>query len=183
MTFAFHSPKKIVVGGDTVHAASAEVARMGAKGVLHASDPFLVGNVTARQLEKACEGAGITVEIFDDVQPDSRGIDAIAAGCAAKSHADRLGSMAILALGGVSALDTADVATVLATNDGALSDIAGTDRILVDGYPVIGIPSTAGTGGEATKVAVITDTENNVKIIVPSESEIEDLQEITFLAS
>lgn len=166
MTFAFHSPKKILVGGGTIQAAPAEVARMGAKGVLLVSDPFLVGNGTARRLEAACAAAGIAVEIFDDVQPDPRDIDTIAAGRAAKSLADRLGFVAIVALGGGSALDTAKVAAVLATNGGALSDIAGTDQILVDGYPVIAIPSTAGTGSEATKVAVITDTENDIKVLV-----------------
>lgn len=166
MTFAFHSPKKILIGGGTVQAVPAEVARLGAKGALLVSDPFLVRNGTAQQLKEACEANGMAVEIFDDVQPDPRDIDTIAAGCAARRLADRLGFVAIIALGGGSALDTAKVAAVLATNGGALSDIAGTDRILVDGYPVIAIPSTAGTGSEATKVAVITDTENDIKVLV-----------------
>jgi alcohol dehydrogenase class IV len=166
MTVAFHSPRKIIIDGGAIGSVPAEVARLGATCALLVADPFLVGNGTAPQLKQACEHIGITVNIFDQVHPDPRDVDVIAAGEAAKQLADRHGNVVVVGLGGGSALDTAKVAAVLATNNGGLAGIAGADRILRDGYPVIAIPSTAGTGSEATKVAVITDTRDNIKVLI-----------------
>ena len=70
----------------------------------------------------------------------------------------------VVALGGGSSLDTAKAVAVLALRDGPMRDYKVPYQIDT-GLPIIAIPTTAGTGSEATKVAVITDTETNEKML------------------
>ena len=72
----------------------------------------------------------------------------------------------VVAVGGGSVIDTAKVANLLAVKGGKLEDHMG--AYLLDKseqlLPSIFIPTTAGTGSEVTKVAVIADPDNDVKL-------------------
>ena len=75
----------------------------------------------------------------------------------------------VIGLGGGSALDTAKGIAAMAVNDGSLWDYtasgSGTGKTMsVKPLPMIAVPTTAGTGSEGNKTAVITDTERNEKI-------------------
>ena len=73
----------------------------------------------------------------------------------------------IVALGGGSCIDTAKAVSVLATNGGDISDYINNNRVASkNAIPLIAIPTTAGTGSEATDVTVITNTNNGVKMMV-----------------
>jgi alcohol dehydrogenase len=72
----------------------------------------------------------------------------------------------IVAVGGGSPIDAAKAISVLATNPEPLSQYAGYHKIPRAGVPLIAIPTTAGTGSEVTKVAVITDTDRDVKMML-----------------
>jgi len=70
----------------------------------------------------------------------------------------------IVALGGGSPIDTAKTVSVLATNDGTIGQYMGTDAVPEPGVGVIALPTTSGTGSEATRVVVIADSESKLKM-------------------
>src|SRR5690606_37214444 len=70
----------------------------------------------------------------------------------------------VVALGGGSSRDTAKAVAVLAEHGGIMRDYK-VPRQVDSGLPIIAIPTTAGTGSEATRVAVITDTETHEKML------------------
>ena len=70
----------------------------------------------------------------------------------------------VVALGGGSSLDTAKAVAVLAERDGPMRDYKVPHQIDT-GLPILAIPTTAGTGSEATRVAVITDTQTQEKML------------------
>ena len=72
----------------------------------------------------------------------------------------------VIGLGGGSPMDTAKVIAVAATNAGPIREFAGYHRIAKPGLPLVLIPTTAGTGSEVTKVAVITDIQRDVKMMM-----------------
>jgi alcohol dehydrogenase class IV len=71
----------------------------------------------------------------------------------------------LVAIGGGSAIDAAKAIAVMATNQGAIEDYQGVNKIPARGAPVVAIPTTAGTGSEATRVAIITDTVRDIKML------------------
>jgi len=73
----------------------------------------------------------------------------------------------IISLGGGSCIDTAKAVAVLATNGGYIGDYMGEEK-LATVLPIshIAIPTTAGTGSETTDVTIITNTSNNVKMMI-----------------
>ncbi|MGG1679408.1 iron-containing alcohol dehydrogenase [Neobacillus sp. NRS-1170] len=73
----------------------------------------------------------------------------------------------VISLGGGSCIDTAKAVAVLATNNGYIGDyMNGAMAADVAPVPHIAIPTTAGTGSEATDVTVITNTSNDVKMMI-----------------
>ncbi|MEX0681550.1 MAG: iron-containing alcohol dehydrogenase [Balneolales bacterium] len=73
----------------------------------------------------------------------------------------------IIGLGGGSCLDTAKAVAVLATNPGYIGDYINLKKLAKNNpLPLIAIPTTAGTGSEATDVTVITNTGNSVKMMI-----------------
>ena len=78
--------------------------------------------------------------------------------------AAELGADSIIALGGGSSLDCGKGINFLLTNGGKISDFRGYAKAKKPMLPMIGIPTTAGTGSEAQSYAVISDAETHVKM-------------------
>ncbi len=77
----------------------------------------------------------------------------------------------VVSLGGGSCIDTAKAIVVLATNGGYIGDYMGGKKMAQQSpVPHIAIPTTAGTGSEATDVTVITNTSNDVKMMIKQPS-------------
>lgn len=73
----------------------------------------------------------------------------------------------IVTVGGGSCLDTAKAVAVVATNGGYIGDyMKGNKLAHIDPIPLITIPTTAGTGSEVTNVTVITNTKENIKMMI-----------------
>jgi alcohol dehydrogenase class IV len=72
----------------------------------------------------------------------------------------------VIGIGGGSIMDQAKIGSALATNEGEAEDYVGADKIQNDGLPLILIPTTAGTGAEASKNAVFLGSKG--KLVVSS---------------
>lgn len=81
----------------------------------------------------------------------------------------------LIAVGGGSVLDVMKAIGLLAANSGEIADYAG-QTSLKNGPPyMIAVPTTAGTGSEATQFTIITDTKNDVKMLIGMKELMPDL--------
>ena len=71
----------------------------------------------------------------------------------------------LIALGGGSAIDSAKAIALLASHGGKMSDYKVPYQVTEISLPVVAIPTTAGTGSEATKVTVISDSATDEKML------------------
>ena len=157
-----HLPGDLIIGGGTSQALAEHVTRIGVTRPLVVSDAFLLEEGPAGPLVERLEGAGLEVAVFGDVQPDPTLDNVRGAVDALRAHeAD-----GVVAIGGGSPMDTAKAAAVALANEGDVRDYAGYHRVPGPGLPLVAVPTTAGTGSEVTRVAVITDTERDVKMMM-----------------
>src|SRR5687768_17375496 len=149
MSLRFDSPKVILTGGGSRKRAAEMLSTLGARRVLLVIDPyFSTGAGLLPDLRTALAAAGIASEVFSDFQPDPTDANVIAGAGQLKAF----GGDAILAVAGGSAIDVAKVIGAAAANAEPLRSFQGYERIPRAGPPLIAIPTTAGTGSEATKV-------------------------------
>jgi len=160
----FDAPQAIVHGGGSRQRLPEIAKELGGTRVLLVTDRGVVALGVADQIRELLTSAGLAVATFDDVQPDPT--DASVAAGVEALHAH--GADLVIAVGGGSPIDAAKVIALRTANPGPLSDYMGLHRIKHAGLPLIAIPTTAGTGSEATKVAVITDTARDVKMMMLS---------------
>ena len=109
---------------------------------------------------RVLDASGIAVTPYHDFgeNPDSAMIDA---GC---RFAEPLGVDSIVGLGGGSSLDCARGINFVLTNGGSIGDYRGYGKAGTPLLPMIGIPTTAGTGSEAQSYAVIADAATHMKM-------------------
>ena len=158
----FDSPQAILTGGGSRREAAGLLAALHAHRALLVVDPYFLSADFVSEIRSSLERKGIANDVFSDLQPDPTD-ENVRAGT---ERFRAIGADSILAIGGGSALDVAKMIGVASTNAGPLSGFQGYHRIPNPGPPLVAMPTTAGTGSEATKVAVITDTERNVKMMI-----------------
>jgi len=157
-------PASILHGGGSRRKLPELLTSLGVRRPLVVTDPGVVALGFVEEIEEMLKAKGITPGRFDQVQPDPADTS-VEAGTAALLAHDADG---VIAIGGGSPIDTAKVVAVRPANPGPLADYMGLHRIANRGLPLIAMPTTAGTGSEATKVAVITDTAKQVKMMMLS---------------
>src|SRR5215468_9895494 len=160
MTARFDSPKAIVTGGGCRNQTPELLTSLHAHRALIVVDPFFASAEFVNQVRSDLARKGVVTSTFTDFQPDPTDQNVMAG--AERFLADGMDS--IIAIGGGSALDVAKMIGVAVTNAGPISQFQGYHRIPNAGAPLLAIPTTAGTGSEASKVAVITDTSRNIKM-------------------
>jgi alcohol dehydrogenase class IV len=161
-TIELHLPQDLLIGGGTSDDLAEHVAGIGIERPLVVSDRFLLDKDPAGPLVERLEAGDATVAVFGDVQPDPTLANVEGALQALRDHeAD-----GVVAIGGGSPMDTAKAAAVAFANEGDVRDYAGYHQIPGPGLPLVAVPTTAGTGSEVTRVAVITDTERDVKMMM-----------------
>jgi alcohol dehydrogenase class IV len=111
-------------------------------------------------LEKAAiaslEAAGIKVSVFDGVEADP----SLATLLAAADMARATGATGIVGFGGGSSMDVAKLAALIAGSGEDINEAWGVGNAKGPRLPLVLVPTTAGTGSEATPVSIITVGEN-----------------------
>jgi alcohol dehydrogenase class IV len=162
MSTEFNIPSTVIMGAGAVRELAPQLQRRGLTRVLLVTDAFMVSSGLAARVAGDLAAAGIAVEVFADVQPDPSE-ENVLAGLARLQACD---AQAVVALGGGSPIDCAKVIAILPANPPPISRFMGRHKVGNPGLPLFAIPTTAGTGSEVTKVAVITDTQRDVKMMI-----------------
>lgn len=155
-------PPTIAVGAGVSATVGEHARRLGGRRALLVVDPFFVANGLAATVSERLVAAGLQVEVFSGVEPDPTD-ESVRAGVAAMASA---GADLVVAVGGGSAIDAAKMIAVLHVNGEPLDQYQGYHRIPQAGAPLIAVPTTAGTGSEATQVTVITNTTAQTKMMI-----------------
>jgi alcohol dehydrogenase len=151
-----------VLFGTGMAAAAGRVAAGHGRRVLVITDPVIAGTAGFATVVESL--AGLDVTVFSDAVVDVPGsaVDAaLALGSAAEPDV-------IVAVGGGSVIDLAKVTALLLAHGAPLADYYALQSVPGPIVPLIVLPTTAGTGSEATPVAVITDPATDMKIGVAS---------------
>ena len=161
------SPRMMRVGGGAVAQTAEVLAAFGLSRPLVVTDPYMVKSGLIRRCLDPMEAAGLHPTVFSDTVPEPT--DAvIEAGVAALSQGDY---DCLVGFGGGSPIDTAKAMAIL--SEGRSRNPAALMRDFKVPFaadqarlPIIAIPTTAGTGSEATRFTVITDEARGEKMLI-----------------
>ena len=164
--FTWSAPP-VVFGPGALDETGAHVAVLGVRRVAVVTDPGLVRAGLAARVEASLRGAGLDVATFDGVHVEPTDESMRQAAVWARQE----GVDGFVALGGGSAIDTAKAMNLLSTNDGTLEDYL--NKPIGRGMapakplrPLVALPTTAGTGAEATATCVVNVLGLHVKTAI-----------------
>jgi alcohol dehydrogenase class IV len=163
-TWTFHTAAQFLFGRNAARQLGEIASRLGAKRVLVVTDPILLKAGVINCVELPLTNSGVVVEVFSggEPEPSLRAADA----CIAAARQFR--PDALLGLGGGSNMDLAKITAVILAHDGSPRDYVGDDKIPGPVFPLICVPTTAGTGSEVSGASVLTDTDAKMKVGVLS---------------
>jgi alcohol dehydrogenase len=158
--FDFQPRTRVVFGRGCAERVGHAARDLGFRRTLLVADGGIVAAGHAGTVQRALETASIGVLAFHDIaeNPDGAMVEAGRAFAAAEAIDS------IVALGGGSSLDAAKGINFLLTNGGRIADYRGYGKAVTPLLPMIGIPTTAGTGSEAQSYAVISDAVTHAKM-------------------
>ena len=159
----FVIPNHTVVGTNVLGEAAPLLKKMGNKAFIVTGRHVAVSYMM-KQLTALLDENGIGCVIFDGITGEptdtmiENGVKMLkSSGCAF-----------IIGIGGGSPLDSAKAIAAMAVNEGSIADYNGKE-ITGEILPLAAIPTTAGTGSEATKFTVITDSEKGIKMLLKGD--------------
>ena len=164
--YEFFCPVKVIAGQSALEHVPYEFSSRNCKRPMIITDKGVrAAGLLDKVLTAFDEGGMDVTVIYDDVPADSskQTVKAIATEYRSKK------CDAILAIGGGSPIDTAKAVNILVSEGGDdIAKYSGAGVLTRPLKPFIVIPTTAGTGSEVTSVAVIADTEKEVKLAFSS---------------
>lgn len=159
----FVIPNHTVVGTNVLGEAAPLLKKMGNKAFIVTGRHVAVSDMM-KQLTALLDENDIGCVIFDGITGEptdtmiENGVEML------KSS----GCDFIIGIGGGSPLDSAKAIAAMAVNEGSIADYNGKE-ITGEILPLAAIPTTAGTGSEATKFTVITDSEKGIKMLLKGD--------------
>ncbi|MEH7115286.1 iron-containing alcohol dehydrogenase [Neobacillus niacini] len=158
----FRMPQAVFYGNGSLTKLGEQAAQLGKKALI-ISDKIMVQVGNVKKCQELLGEAGVIHFGYFEVnsEPTDNHVSEALAVCL-EQQCDVL-----VAIGGGSCMDAAKAVSVLATNGGYIGDyMGGKKAVEQEPIPVIAIPTTAGTGSEVTSVTVITNTKDDIKMMV-----------------
>jgi alcohol dehydrogenase class IV len=153
MNFNHLIPTQIVFGRGRLKELGPRAAAIGRSALIVCGRSSARTSGLLKKVETALVSEGMAVEVFDDISPNPKSDEVDAAAAIASMN----GCDVVIGLGGGSALDAAKAAAVSIDCDSVRELIGETVPTTAKVLPIIAIPTTAGTGSEVTKGAIIKD--------------------------
>lgn len=147
-----------------------EVKRLGLTKAFVATDKDLIKFGVANKVLEVLEQANIPYVVFSEIKPNPT-VSNVKAGVKAFAES---GADFILAIGGGSSIDTSKAIGII-TNNPEFSDVLSLEGVAPTkkkSVPIIAMPTTAGTAAEVTINYVITDEENQKKMVCVDPNDI-----------
>ena len=169
MAREFIMPRRILTGAGALEAAAPELGRMGKKAMIVTGKVMVkIGNCA--KVEEVLKSQGIDYTVYSDIigEPTDVMIENGLKLYKAK------GCDFLVAIGGGSPIDSMKAIGALVENGGSICDFFG-KTIDVNMPPMAAIPTTAGTGSEATQFTIITDTQRDIKMLLKGKVLMPDL--------
>lgn len=164
MAREFIVPNQIITGFNALDIAKETLGQFGKKAMIVTGKTMVeLGNCT--KVEAALKDQEIEYTVYSEV--DGEPTDVIVQDGLEQYKAEECDFL--LALGGGSPIDAMKAIGVLLANAGNLPDFMG-KNIDIPMPPMVAIPTTAGTGSEVTQFTIITDTQNDVKMLLKGKA-------------
>jgi alcohol dehydrogenase class IV len=179
--WTFHTAQSIVFGQGAVGQLGDIATRLRAQRALIVTDAILDKAGLLERVRQPLVAAGLTVAAFTGGEPEPSMKAAVACYEQAKAFQPDL----LVGLGGGSNMDLAKLAATLLKHGGGPRDYVGDDKIPGPIFPLICVPTTAGTGSEVSAASVVTDTDNHIKVGIlsnwlrPSAAVVDPLMTLT----
>lgn len=157
-------PQVVYLGSDALQKLGPEAKELGAKRVMLIADKGIVAAGIAQKVLDQLQGSGLEVYLYSEFEP-SPSLASINA-CAKEVRERKIDLL--VGVGGGSSIDVCKSTAILGTNPGTISDYLGLHNIPRPGLPKILIPTTAGSGSEASQAVVLKDETDGVKKVAYS---------------
>ena len=165
----FAIPGHVFFGKDALTSALPYVKQYGDKALI-VTGKHVGKSPMMDQLKKALKEADIAYQVFDGItgEPTDQMIEA------GLEEYRKSESQFVIGIGGGSPLDSAKAIAAMAVNEGKIADYNGKE--ITGNVPgIVAIPTTSGTGSEATKFTIITDQEKDIKMLLKGDCLVPDL--------
>lgn len=159
-------PRYTRIGGGALDDLGDVITTLGVSRPLLVTDVYLTKTGVADRVLDLLRRAGADSALFDRTVPDPTtasledGVEAV------RAHA----ADSVIGLGGGSPMDSAKALAVLATQGGPMRNFKAPHSYTGPALPIIAIPTTAGSGSEATQFTVISDSDSDEKMLCPGLS-------------
>ncbi|NIM44684.1 MAG: iron-containing alcohol dehydrogenase [Nitrososphaeria archaeon] len=162
MKFSFQTPKWMLFGSGAAENVGLEAKQFNVKKGLILTDENIEKTGLVDKVRKSLEVEGLEINIFNKVEPEPRLEMAESTANAARESKYEF----VVGIGGGSVLDMAKLASIAITNPGDISRYVGGAKIQKPGVPKILLPTTAGTGSEVSRYAVVSLSAEELKTSV-----------------
>lgn len=169
MSYELKLPGCTVLGKNALENSGSRMVKMGRKALI-VTGKIITSSGILDGLTDCLEQWGISYTVYNEITAEPTDEMVINGVRAYRENACDF----LIGIGGGSPLDSAKAIGAMTVLEGSIADYMGRE-ISGSFPPMVMIPTTAGTGSEATNITIITDSEKQVKMLLKGDALLPDL--------